>query len=108
MSFRPLITILIILGFSTSLLAAEANPHLNQTSTKPAQTEIVPAKINLNTATIKDLMRLKGLNRAKAKNILTYRTKHGGFKSLDDLKFVKGFKKIKMDQLKLIQDQLTI
>ncbi|HEX2549814.1 MAG TPA: helix-hairpin-helix domain-containing protein [Gammaproteobacteria bacterium] len=106
MSFRQLIMLLLVFGFTGSIFAAQTNP--NPAPIKPAQTEVAPAKINLNSATIKDLMRLKGLNRANAKNILTYRKKHGDFKSLDDLKLVKGFKKIKADQLKLIQDQLTL
>lgn len=105
--FRQIATFVCMLGLTTSLFATETQ-NTNPTPSKPAQTEVVPAKVNVNTATIKDLMRLKGLNRAKAKNILTYRQKHGDFKSLDDLKLVKGFKKMKSDQLKIVQDQLTL
>ena len=65
-------------------------------------------KVNLNTATIKELMDVKGMSRVKAKNIIAYRKKHGNFKSLDDLKMVKGFKKIKDNNFKAIQDQLII
>jgi competence protein ComEA len=65
-------------------------------------------KVNLNTASAKDLMKVKGLNAAKARAIVAYRKKHGNFKSTDDLANVKGFKKMNADTLKSIQDQLTV
>jgi competence protein ComEA len=65
-------------------------------------------KTNINTATAKELMKVKGLNAAKAKAIVTYRKKNGEFKSLDDLRQVKGFKKVNDKNLQEIQDQLTI
>ena len=65
-------------------------------------------KVNINTAAIKELMEVKGMSRVKAKNIITYRKKHGNFKSLDELKLVKGFQKIKDENLKLIQGQLSV
>jgi competence protein ComEA len=66
------------------------------------------AKVDLNKATAKDLMQVKGLNASKAKAIVSFRKKHGDFKSVDDLKEVKGFKKLDDDSLKSIQDQLTV
>lgn len=65
-------------------------------------------KINLNKATVKELMKVKGLNASKARSIVAYRKKHGDFKSTDDLTHVKGFKKMKAESLKEIADQLTI
>ena len=65
-------------------------------------------KVNLNKATVKDLMKLKGMNASKARSIVAYRKKHGDFKSTDDLANVKGFKKLKSDKLKEITDQLTV
>jgi competence protein ComEA len=53
-------------------------------------------------------MAVKGLSASKARAIISYRKQHGDFKSLDDLKQVKGFSKLSDDQLKSIQDQLTI
>lgn len=108
MFLRKMTVLFCALGLATVGYAADTTSTTSQTATKPVTTEVIPAKVNVNTATIKDLMRLKGLNRAKAKNIITYRQKHGSFKSLDDLKLVKGFKKMKSDQLKIIQDQLVI
>ena len=83
--------------------SATTTPSDQQTMSSAEQT-----KININKATAKDLMKIKGLNAAKARSIVAYRKKHGDFKSIDDLSNVKGFKKMKTDNLKEIQDQLSI
>lgn len=72
-----------------------------------ATTQATDSKININKATAKDLSKVKGLSMSKAKQIVAYRSKHGDFKSVDDLSNVKGFKKIKPDTMKQIQDQLS-
>jgi competence protein ComEA len=49
------------------------------------------AAVNINTATVDELDAVKGIGPSKAKAIVDYRSKNGQFKSLDDLKEVKGF-----------------
>ncbi|MDP3636085.1 MAG: helix-hairpin-helix domain-containing protein [Azonexus sp.] len=49
------------------------------------------AAININTATVDELETVKGLGPSKAQAIIDHRSKNGPFKSLDDLKNVKGF-----------------
>ncbi len=66
------------------------------------------AMVNLNTATAKELMKVEGINAAKAKNIVAYRKKHGDFKSVEELANVKGFKKMKPEMMKKIESQLTV
>jgi len=78
----------------------------DQTEQATISTEQI--KVNLNKADAKELIKVKGLNAAKARAIIVYRKKHGDFKSLDDLAKVKGFRKMKSDKLKEIQGQLTI
>ncbi len=65
-------------------------------------------KVNINKATAKDLMKVKGLNASKARAIVAYRKKHGDFKTTDDLANVKGFKKMNPQTMKEITDQLTV
>lgn len=71
-------------------------------------TEDQTTKVNLNTASAKELMKVKGLNASKAKAIVAYRKKHGSFQSTADIAKVKGFKKLSTDSLQVIQDQLTV
>jgi competence protein ComEA len=79
-----------------------------QTTTTTTSEE--QTKVNLNKATVKELVKVKGLEKypAKAKAIVAYRKKHGDFKSTDDLAKVKGFTKMKPETLKAITDQLTV
>lgn len=48
------------------------------------------AAVNINTATEAELETLDGIGPAKAKAIVEYRKKQGGFKSIDELENVEG------------------
>lgn len=48
------------------------------------------AAVNINTATEAELQTLNGIGPAKAKAIVDYRKKQGGFKSIDELENVDG------------------
>lgn len=52
---------------------------------------IAAAAVDLNSATVAELDAVKGIGPAKAKAIIDYREKNGPFKSVDDLKGIKGF-----------------
>lgn len=50
----------------------------------------VDAKVNINTADVKELMKLQGVGRSLAEKIVQYRDAHGPFKKVGDLKKVEG------------------
>ncbi len=62
-------------------------------------------RVNLNTATIEDLMTLKGIGEAKAQTIVDDRTENGPFSSVDDLTRVSGIGQKTLDN---IRDQITV
>jgi competence ComEA-like helix-hairpin-helix protein len=94
---------------TTAAAPAEAAPAPSAEAAAPAATETTTTttttsadKLDLNKASVKDLMKLKGVSAAKAKAIVTYRKKHGDFKE------VKGFKKLNEKKMQEIADQLTV
>ncbi|UED73176.1 ComEA family DNA-binding protein [Brevibacillus sp. DP1.3A] len=59
-------------------------------STTSVSTTGASSGINLNTATVEQLMSLPGIGEARAKAIVDYRSKQGPFRSADDLKQIEG------------------
>ena len=57
-------------------------------------------KININKATLKELMEIPGIGEARANAIIEYRTKNGSFKSVEDIKKVNGFGDNLFDSIK--------
>lgn len=78
------------------------------TATTTTTQTVTQTKVDLNKASAKDLMKVKGLNAAKARAIVAYRKKHGDFKSVNDLMNVKGFKKMKEEKMKEVTEQVTV
>ncbi|NJL58743.1 MAG: helix-hairpin-helix domain-containing protein [Desulfobacteraceae bacterium] len=63
------------------------------------------SKININTATVEELAKLQRVTPKLAADIAEYRAKNGNFKTIDDLKKVKGFDD---KLLKLNKDLITV
>ena len=66
---------------------------------------IALAAINVNTATKDELVALPGVGPAKAQAILDHRKAHGPFKSVEELKDVKG---IGAKRFEKIKGELTV
>jgi competence protein ComEA len=58
------------------------------------------APLNINTASASELATLKGIGPAKAQAIVEHRDKNGQFKSVDDLKLVRGVGDKMLEQLR--------
>ena len=93
--------LLIVSSFSTvkyNKLQSTANPNYNQstatsfsvTSEAPTEQLSFMQKININTATLEELMTLKSIGQVKATAIIEYREANGGFMILEELLYVDG------------------
>lgn len=67
--------------------------------------ETSTGKISLNTATLKELTTLNGIGEAKAKLIIEYREKNGGFKTIEEVKNIKGIGETIYEKIK---DDITV
>lgn len=61
--------------------------------------------VDLNTATLEELMTLKGIGETRAKAILEYREKHGPFTKKEDIMQIPG---IKEGIYKKLQNQIAV
>jgi competence protein ComEA len=66
----------------------------------PAGPQGASSLVNLNTATVADLDTLPGIGPALAQRIIEYRSKAGGFRTVDELDNVSGIGPAKLDELR--------
>ena len=62
--------------------------------------QVAVAAVDLNSATKEELIGVIGIGPARAQAILDYRAQHGAFKSVDELKDVKGIGARRYETLK--------
>lgn len=80
--------------------------RLSSSSSSSGKKQLPPySSINLNTASMDDLMRLPRVGKATAQRIMEYRMQSGGFRNVNDLDRVKG---IGPKTLELIRPYVTL
>ncbi|MGN6711907.1 helix-hairpin-helix domain-containing protein [Anaerocolumna jejuensis] len=75
---------------------SQASGRLGQAQNDAGSTD----KININSATKEELCTLPGIGEAKAGSIIEYRTSHGGFQSIEELKEIDGIKDAVFNKIK--------
>jgi competence ComEA-like helix-hairpin-helix protein len=73
----------------TLLMAPALAATVTRTETITASAP-VGGKVNINTASVKDLMMLSGVGKKVAEKIVEYRGAHGAFRKAEDVRKVEG------------------
>lgn len=84
---------------ATTIINAARTPNTTTISGAP-RTSTAPAKVNLNTATEPELDALPGVGPITARSILTWRTQHGRFTSIDQLAEIDGIGPTRLARLR--------
>ena len=81
----------ILVGVPASVAGPVTGGGSSATGTGGSASGVVPsAPVSLNTATVDQLDTLPGVGPVLARHIIDYRTQHGGFRSVDELREVNG------------------
>ncbi len=89
----------------------ETSPSNDNSSTKEQKNSSIEnnnqtsSKININTASVDELVTLNGIGEAKAKSIIEYRETNGSFKTIEDIMNVSGIGEAAYNKIK---DNITV
>ena len=67
--------------------------------------ETTPGKIDLNTASMEELMTLRGIGQAKAEAVIRYREEQGPFRTTEEIMKIPGIKEAAFQKIK---DDITV
>jgi len=84
---RRIVTFTLLAALAASPAVAAVVAESSASSAAVGETH---DKININTASAKELQKLDGVGRAVAERIVHYREEHGPFKRGEDLRKVEG------------------
>jgi competence protein ComEA len=90
MKFILSLASIVILSFGTSSLAFAAEVPATKAPVAKVEAVTTQEAININTADVQELTKLKGVGVKKAEAIIAWREENGNFKTVDQLLEVKG------------------
>lgn len=93
--------IIMVFAFSASLAVAQTAKKADAGKTAGTAIE----KVNINKATVEQLMEIKGIGESYAERIVEYREKNGPFEKIEDIMNVKGIGEKKFEAIK---DLITV
>ncbi len=85
---------------NTQIVTAIVTANVGNTNAAISTNNAQSVKININTADFETLQELPNIGPTKAQAIIEYRNQNGGFKSIDEIKNVKGIGDKTFEQLK--------
>lgn len=90
MKFILSLVSIVILSFASSSLSFAAETSAVKTPVTKVESVATQEAININTADVEELTKLKGIGQKKAEAIIAWRKENGNFKTVDQLLEVKG------------------
>ena len=106
---KQVLGVLVLAAFffgGLSMIAAEKVLAAQPKATLQLQGQAQPPMVvNVNKATLDELVKVRGIGPVMAQRIIDHRDKNGMFKSIDDLAQVRG---IGGNKLQKIKDQVTV
>jgi competence protein ComEA len=87
---RTAVIVTMLVAIPWTAVAADKSTKTSGHTTTVSATVGAAAKVNINTATVKELMTLSGIGRTVAERIVAYRAAHGPFTKVEDLRKVEG------------------
>lgn len=105
---KRLVSVAIIATFffgGLTMMAAEKVSAAPKATLQLQGQDASPAMVNVNKATMEELIKVRGIGPVMAKRIIEHRDKNGAFKTLEDLTQVQG---IGGSKLQRFRDQVTV